>query len=111
MERPWLCLFTLAAVMMPLPHLTAQAGPPRIPRQTQVTTAAVQGLIHMENGLGLSGAQIVLRHQTTGNEINITATGDGVFLQPDLAPGTYRMTASKEGFAAMEPLDIETKAG
>jgi hypothetical protein len=114
MKRAWLCLLALI-VAAPVRPLTAQvispSTPPRLPRQADVTTAAVQGIIRAENGLGLSGAEIVLRHRTTGNQIMITAAGDGVFRLADLAPGVYRMTVSKEGFMATDPLDIELTTG
>jgi len=114
MKRAWLCLLTLVAAAYLRP-LVAQgipsANPPRLPRQTEATTAAVQGVVRMTNGLGLSGAEIVLRHQSTGNQITIAATGDGVFRQTDLAPGIYRITVSKEGFITGDPLDITLTTG
>jgi len=114
MKRAWLCLLTLVAAAYLRP-LVAQripsANPPRLPRQTEATAAAVQGVVRMANGLGLSGAQIVLRHQSTGNQITIAATGDGVFRLADLAPGIYRITVSKEGFLTGDPLDITLTTG
>ncbi len=111
MKKIWPCLLTLVTALVFPRLLPAQPVPPRLPRQAEVSTAAVQGVIRMESGLGLSGAQIILRDQATGNQVTITTTGDGVFRQADLAPGIYRWTVSREGFVAMDPLDIELKVG
>src|SRR5258705_6963187 len=62
--------------------LRGQGGQQRLPRQAQPVTAAVQGVIRTETGLGLSGARVVLRNQTTGNQVERTTPGDGVFLLP-----------------------------
>lgn len=108
MKRSWLRLVPLAALLQcPLP---AQTAPQRIPRQTDITTAALAGVIRMESGLGLAGAQVVLR-SPAGNTITVTTTGDGVFRLSDFAPGVYQMTVSKDGFVAPDSLAMELPAG
>ena len=66
-----------------------------LPRQTASTTAAVQGILRDENGLGLGGARIAL-----AGPQNPTATtsGDGVFRILNLAPGRYSLTIQLDGF-------------
>jgi hypothetical protein len=83
----------------------------RIPRQIQATTGIIQGVALTEGGLGLSGASILLKNRTTGAETHKFATGDGVFLVPDLVPGTYDITITRPGYGKVEINDIDLKAG
>jgi hypothetical protein len=91
--------------------LRGQGGPQRLPRQVPPATAAVQGVIRTESGLGLSGARVVLRNQTNGNQVERTTPGDGVFLMPDLIPGAYQVTVTRDGFEALSPPIVQLSAG
>ena len=88
-----------------------QGGPQRLPRQAPPATAAVQGVIRTESGLGLSGARVVLRSQTTGKQVERTTPGDGVFLLPDLIPGAYQVTVTRDGFQTLSPPIVQLGAG
>jgi hypothetical protein len=74
-------------------------------------TAAVQGVIRTETGLGLSGARVVLRNQSNGNQVERTTPGDGVFLLPDLIPGAYQVTVTRDGFQTLSPPMVPLSAG
>jgi len=91
--------------------LRGQIGPQRLPRQAPPANAAVQGVIRTETGLGLSGARVVLRNQTTGNQVERTTPGDGVFLLPDLIPGAYQVTVTRDGFQPLSPPIVQLSAG
>jgi len=91
--------------------LRGQGGPQRLPRQAEPATAAVQGVIRTETGLGLSGARVVLRNLTTGNQVERTTPGDGVFLLPDLIPGPYQVTVTRDGFQPLSPPIVQLSAG
>ena len=91
--------------------LRGQGGPQRLPRQAGRATAAVQGVIRTETGLGLSGARVVLRNQTTGSQVERTTPGDGVFLLPDLIPGAYLVTVTRDGFQTLSPPIVQLSAG
>lgn len=91
--------------------LRGQGGPQRLPRQAPPATAAVQGVIRTETGLGLSGARVVLRNRATGNQVERTTPGDGVFLLPDLIPGSYQVTVTRNGFQPLSPPIVQLSAG
>lgn len=91
--------------------LRGQGGPQRLPRQAPPATAAVQGVIRTETGLGLSGARVVLRNRATGNQVERTTPGDGVFLLPDLIPGSYQVTVTRNGFQPLSPPIMQLSVG
>ena len=68
-------------------------------------------MIRTETGLGLSGARVVLRNQSNGNQVERTTPGDGVFLLPDLIPGSYQVTVTRDGFQTLSPPMVPLSAG
>ncbi|HLW77682.1 MAG TPA: carboxypeptidase-like regulatory domain-containing protein, partial [Bryobacteraceae bacterium] len=54
---------------------------------------------------------MVLRNQTTGNQVERTTPGDGVFLLPDLIPGAYQVTVTRDGFQPLSPPIVQLSAG
>ena len=85
--------------------------PQRIPRQTTATTAAVQGVIRTQAGLGLGDVLVVLEPEGGGAGFTTNTTGDGVFRMLQLAPGRYRLRAAREGFLPMERVGIALAPG
>lgn len=94
----------------------AIAAPPqgqqqRLPRQTPPTTAAIEGIVHTDLGLGLGGASVVLQELSNGKSFSKTTTGDGAFRFMNLAPGRYQVKATREGFEPSAQGDIVLAAG
>jgi hypothetical protein len=81
----------------------------RIPRQGDGGTA-LDGVVRGENGLGVVGARIVLRPPNGASQIEKQTTGDGVFLIPEMPPGAYHMTVSRDGFRMLDR-DVQVPAG
>ena len=86
--------------------LVMVAGGPVVWAQT---TATIQGTISDGTGSPLPGVQVTI----TGSQGSGTAITDprGSYTVPGLPPGTYRMTASLNGFAPGEAEQIELAAG
>lgn len=91
----------------------AQAGQvQRIPRQTFPGTAAIQGIVSTEQGLGLGGVAIVLQNLANGRSLPPkTSAGDGSFRFVNLMPGRYQLKASRDGFLPFAQGDIILGAG
>ena len=83
----------------------------RIPRQTARTTAAVEGIVRTEAGLGLGGVSVVLQNLSTGRSVTTSTTGDGVFRFLNLAPGRYQLKATRDGFEGFARGEIGLQAG
>jgi hypothetical protein len=77
--------------------LPQQRPPQRIPRQNAEGTGALQGVVKAGT-LGLSGAKIRVQ-SADGRAADTVTGGDGVFRVPDLAPGTFEVSISHDGFA------------
>ena len=99
---------------------TIPAPAQRLPRQAATTSGALQGVIRGDNGLGVGGAQVVLRNVSTNQEYSkclrdgagpCLTTGDGVFLMPDLPPGRYELKAELQGFESLSRSDVDVAAG
>jgi iron complex outermembrane recepter protein len=86
--------------------LSALVGGPALWAQANAT---LQGKITDPSGGPLSGAVV----SVTGAGGSRTATADktGLFKVADLAPGSYRVTASLDAYAPGEPKDVELQAG
>ena len=94
-----------------LAQTPARPNGQRLPRQAPSTTSAIQGVIRGEGGLGVGGVRVVLRNAATGKEFEKLTTGDGVFLMPDLPPGTYEVRAELPGFEPLMRSNVDLPAG
>jgi hypothetical protein len=75
-------------------------------RAQGVTTAAISGMVANEQGQGIEGARIVVRHGGTGGTTSALTRADGrYFVQGLEVGGPYSITARRIGFAP------ETKEG
>jgi hypothetical protein len=54
-----------------------------------------------KSGAILAGAHILIRHQETGTQINVTANDAGSYTAPNLEPGPYESTAWAARFSAV----------
>jgi outer membrane receptor protein involved in Fe transport len=79
-----LCLLGFAA----LPALAQQAA-----------TATIEGIVSDPNGAVVPNARVTARSTDTGLAREVMTDADGLYRIPLLPPGTYRITASAQGFA------------
>ena len=50
------------------------------------------------SGRAIAGAQVVVKNSETAIVRSVNANNDGIYTAPNLVPGTYEISASKEGF-------------
>ena len=110
-SAPTWCIATLLLLGNAGLGIAARPQAQRIPRQAAPASAAVQGIVRTEAGLGLGGVNVVLQNLATGRSIPVTTTGDGAFRFVDLMPGRYQVKASRDGFEPFARGDIELRAG
>src|SRR5688572_7690861 len=68
----------------------------------QSSTATLSGTVEDQNGAIVAGASIALVSVTQGSQRLATTNSEGRFVFPQLAPGQYSVTATREGFAPVE---------
>jgi hypothetical protein len=68
------------------------------------------GVTQTDNGLPLSGVQVVVHGVDENTERSVISNDRGAFLVEDLKPGRYQLTASKAGFASSAVANVELAA-
>ena len=91
--------------------LSAQVVPPRLPRKTPPSTAAIQGIVRNLAGLGLGGVSVTIRETSREQAFNTITSGDGVYRLLDVPPGAYQLKVDSPGFEPFERADIRLEAG
>ncbi len=79
--------------------------------RAQVVGASLSGTVKDESGLPLSGAKIVLTNDETGSERSLATDSSGRYEVPSVAIGSYRIAASKPGFASEVETGISLAVG
>ncbi|HEV8487324.1 MAG TPA: TonB-dependent receptor [Blastocatellia bacterium] len=69
----------------------------------QSTSATLSGTVTDQNGAAIPGATITILNTATSLQRQATTNDEGYFVVPLLSPGTYTVSARRDGFA---PLDI-----
>src|SRR5579864_5325927 len=83
----------------------------RIPRQSPMTGAAIQGIARTDAGLGLGGVAVILQNLSNGRSLQTLTTGDGVYRFLNLAPGRYQVKATRDGYEPFARGEIELTMG
>ena len=65
----------------------------------QSASGTIGGTVTDSAGAVIPGAHIVLENPATGSSTNTTSNGDGFFNFAAVAPGTYKLTITANGFA------------
>ena len=64
----------------------------------QQDRATVLGTVLDSSQAVVAGAEVVVQNQETGREYRLTTDSSGLFVAPEIPVGTYRVTASLQGF-------------
>ena len=72
----------------------------------QMGTATVSGRVTDEQGAAIVGAQVVITNIDTNQTIAQTTNEDALYTVPNLKPGPYWMSVSKQGFKTVKLTDL-----
>ncbi len=73
----------------------------------QNPTATVVGIVRDATGALVPDASVEVRNHDTGQIRRVTADARGEYIVPNLPPGLYEVTVSKEGFRSVRETGIE----
>src|SRR4051812_19905683 len=72
---------------------------------------SIAGRVTDSNGLAIVGASVKATHLETGAERTVTTDAEGRYRLIELKPGTYKVTASQNGFGPNGKTDLKTLSG
>lgn len=72
----------------------------------QSSTATLSGTVEDQKGALVPGASIALINADQGSQRLATTNSDGRFVFPQIPPGRYSVTATREGFGPVEMKDV-----
>src|SRR5437868_10723073 len=81
------------------------------PLQAQVDTGSILGTITDASGAAIGGAKVTLTNEGTGAALSTTTGADGVYKFTPLKVGSYKVTASYQGFQTITQTNIEVNVG
>ena len=84
---------------------------PSIAAQSQITTGTIEGRVVDANGAVVSGANVEVRNIETNFARTLATGDDGRFVAPQLQPGKYSVTVSKQGFGTAKTENTELTVG
>jgi hypothetical protein len=79
--------------------------------QSQAINGSIEGTIKDASGAVLPGVSVTLHHLDTGTDRVVVTNASGIFRAPLLPLGTFKVSASLEGFKGYEQTGIEVRAG
>src|SRR5438067_70141 len=68
--------------------------------------ASLTGKVSDPGGLAIVGANVLVTNVETNAPYQVTTNEAGMYALPNLPPGTYRITVSKEGFGGITRPDV-----
>jgi len=80
------------------------------PLSTQAQTGSIHGTVADPSGAVVPSASITLTGRNGASKF-VMSGGDGAFVIDGLAPGSYTISVSAEGFAPFDPLAVQVVAG
>ena len=92
--------FVFAALIISLLALVSPVG-------AQITSGTITGVVTDDSGAAIAGASVTISSTQTGATRSATTSGDGTFSFPELSPGLYNITVSKQGFKKVEQKGVE----
>jgi len=77
----------------------------------QSSNGQITGLVTDSTGAAVEGAKVSALNNATSVTYNGTTNSAGVYVLPQLIPGSYRVSMSKEGFATVERTELAVRTG
>ena len=81
------------------------------PAFSQLTVAQLNGFVHDESGGAVKNATLTLRDTNTNAVYRTSSNDSGLYVIPNLPPGTYELTVAFTGFATTVNKGIVLKVG
>ena len=78
-----------------------------LPLFSQTTTGRILGTVTDQSGAALPSATVTILDVQRGTTRTQSTDEAGVYLAPDLIPGTYKIRAEAKGFKSVERLNLE----
>src|SRR6266436_3584878 len=88
----------LVLLISSFPHTTANA---------QTTNATLNGQVTDTSGAAVPNAKVVVVNDATNVRYETKTNNDGIYVEPNLPPGTYHIEITKEGFKTVMQPGIE----
>ncbi len=66
--------------------------------QTTVSTGSIEGTVTDPSGAAVAGAKVTVTSKSTGQVINVTTNGSGIYNSGGLIPGDYEVRVQQAGF-------------
>lgn len=98
--RVLVCLLALAMFCAVIPSGFAQSS-----------NGQITGLVADSTGAAVEGASITASNTATGVAYTGKTNNAGVYVLPQLVPGPYRVSLSKQGFATVERTEVTVRTG
>src|SRR5262245_19197846 len=102
----------LAAVLLFLnpPHTLAHA-PATVDDGQGAASSGISGVVRDTAGGGIPGATVIVTSDATDSKFEVVTNSTGAFNVPALAAGTYKVTASLQGFKTAVITDVRVIPG
>ncbi len=71
----------------------------------------IGGTVTDETGGRVPGAAVVATNTATGVDYSATTNGSGVYFMPELLPGPYKISVTKQGFVPLEKSGLTLRTG
>jgi hypothetical protein len=75
----------------------------------QISGGAFRGEVHDASNAVVQQARILIRSSDQGTQVRVESNGNGIYITPNLIPGTYFLSVEKEGFRTevFGPVNLE----
>ena len=77
----------------------------------QSSNGQITGLVTDSTGAAVEGVRVSATNTATGVTFTTTTNGAGVYVVPQLVPGPYKVSMTKEGFATVERGELTVRTG
>src|SRR5262245_41776724 len=77
----------------------------------QATTGTLRGTVADPNGGQVAGATVTVKNDATGTVTPTTTNGEGIYVVPNLLPGTYTVTIEAAGFSKKVITEVKVSLG
>ncbi|HEY8670937.1 MAG TPA: carboxypeptidase-like regulatory domain-containing protein, partial [Terriglobales bacterium] len=78
-----------------------------VPLLAQKYTGTITGVVTDQQGAVVSGAEVTIANQGTGDSRTVTTNAEGIYVAPDVEVGKYQVRVKAGGFKEFVAKDVE----